>query len=382
MEEAMSSVEVRPVRSRRELRAFVRFPWRVYRGDPNWVPPLLSERWRYLNPATGPFYREAEVALFIACRKREVVGTIAAFVPHRRIARTGRKEGGFGFFEVLDDYPAAQALLDAACSWLRERGMERMRGPTNFGDHDSPGILISGADCPPAMLEAHNPPYYPEFLERYGLEKEHDLYAWRASLERLGPGLEKLPEDLLRVASAVRRMEGLVIRKGRLEAWDEEVATAHYLFNETLKHLPDYSPLSAEDFRRFAEPLRSLIDPDLALFAEVQGKPVAFCVAIPDINRVLLHLKGRLFPFGWLRVKRLIRQIDVLSFKLMGVLETFRRRGIDALLYLEMVKAACRRGYKWLEGSLTSEWNPAINLLAERLGAERYKHYRLYQVAL
>ncbi len=376
----MSSVEVLPVRSRRELRAFVRFPWRVYRDDPNWVPPLFSERLRYLDPATGPFYREADVALFIARRGREVVGTIAAFVPHSRIARTGRPEGGFGFFEVLDDYPAAQALLDTARSWLRERGMERMRGPTNFGEHDSPGILIAGADYPPAMLEAHNPPYYPDFLERYGLEKDHDLYAWRASLERLGPNLEGLPENLVHVATAARRMEGLVIRKGRLEAWDEEISTIHYLFNETLKHLPDYAPLSAEDFHRFADPLRPLIDPDLALFAEYQGQPVAFCVAIPDINRVLWRLKGRLFPFGWLKVKRLIRQIDVLSFKLMGVLETFRRRGIDALLYVEMIKAACIRGYRWLEGSLTSEWNPAVNLLAERLGAERYKHFRLYQM--
>ena len=112
----MPPIEVQPVRSRRELRAFVRFPWRVYRDDPNWVPPLFSERLRYLDPATGPFYREAEVALFLARRQREVVGTIAAFVPHGRIARTGRPEGGFGFFEVLDDYPTAQALLDAARS--------------------------------------------------------------------------------------------------------------------------------------------------------------------------------------------------------------------------------------------------------------------------
>lgn len=378
----VAETEIQLVRSRSDLRAFARFPWRVYRDDPNWVPPLLTDRLRTLDPKTGPFYREAEVALFLARRRNEVVGTIAAFVPRRRIALTGRPEGGFGFFEVLHDYPAARALLDAACSWLRARGMERVRGPTSFSDHECPGVLVAGTDTPPAMLEAHTPPYYREFLERYGMEKDHDLYAWRAPLWTLGPNLENLPPELERVAAAARSQAGLSIRKARLEAWDEEVATAHYLFNETLKHLPDFVPISAEEFRRFAEPLRELIDPDVALFAEVDGKPVGFCVAIPDINRVLLHLKGRLFPLGWLKVKRLMRQIDVLTFKLMGVLETFRRRGIDALLYLEAVKAACVRGYRWLEGSVTSEWNPAVNRIAERLGAERYKHFRLYQMPL
>ncbi|MGC8874472.1 MAG: GNAT family N-acetyltransferase [Chloroflexia bacterium] len=378
----MGELEIEVVRSRKDLRAFVRFPWRVYRDDPNWVPPLVTDRLRYLDPKTGPFYREADIALFLARRRNEVVGTIAAFVPHRRIALTGRPEGGFGFFEVLEDYAAARALLDAACAWLRERGMERMRGPTSFSDHECPGVLIAGADSPPAMLEAHTPPYYRDFLERYGMEKDHDLYAWRAPLWTLGPRLEHLPPEIERVAAAARKQAGLTIRKARLEAWPEEVVTAHYLFNETLKHLPDFVPISQEEFRRLAEPLRDLIDPDVALFAELDGKPIGFCVAIPDINRVLLHLKGRLFPLGWLQVKRLMRQVDVLTFKLMGVLERFRRRGIDALLYLEAVKAACVRGYRWLEGSVTSEWNPVVNRVAERLGAERYKHFRLYQMAL
>lgn len=138
-------------------------------------------------------------------------------------------------------------------------------------------------------------------------------------------------------------------------------------------------PLPEDQFRRIANQIRSFLDPDLALFAEVDGEPVGFCVSLPDINRALIHLDGRLFPLGWLKLWWYVRRIDVVTFKLMGILEGYRRRGIDALLYLESVKAVFDKGYEWLDGSLTSEHNTIVNYLAQRLGAERYKHYRIYQ---
>jgi GNAT superfamily N-acetyltransferase len=140
--------------------------------------------------------------------------------------------------------------------------------------------------------------------------------------------------------------------------------------------------MAKSDFNRLAGKMKMFIDPDLALFAEANGKPIGFCVAIPDVNQVLIHLNGRLFPINWLRVNGLIKKIDVASFKLMGLLEEYRHRGIDAILYLEVVKAIFRKGYSWLDGSVTSEYNPAVNLLANRLGAERYKHYRIYKINL
>lgn len=378
----MRHVRVDPVRTRRDLRAFVRLPWRIYQGDPNWVPPLISERMVYLDPARGPFYRHADVALFLARRNGQPIGTIAAFVDHRMVAHLQQPIGGFGFFETVEDYEVAAALLDQAANWLRARGMTVMRGPTNFGPNDCPGVLIDGADCPPVMYEAHTPPYYKDFLERYGMEKYNDLFAWRAFRSQIGQELANLPPDLLRVAEAARQAAGVTIRKLRMEHWDQEIDTACYLFDATLRHLPDYVPMSTEEFRHLAEQMRPFINPDLALFAEVDGKVVGFCVAIPDVNRVLIHLNGRLFPFGWLKLKRLIRQVDVVSFKLMGLLEEYRRRGIDALLYLEAVKAVYNAGYEWLDGSLTSEFNTVVNLIAQRLGAQLYKRYRIYQKAL
>jgi len=377
----MSRITVRPVSTRWDLRAFVRFPWRVYRGDPNWVPPLISNQMRTLDPAHNPFFEHADVALFLARRGREVAGTIATFIDHWLVEALDEPVGGFGFFEVVEDYEVAARMLDTAAAWLREHGVPLMRGPLNFNNADRPGVLIEGADCPPAMLEAHTPPYYATFLERYGMEKHQDLYAYRAFRHQIGENLENLPPELGRVAEAARR-QGVTTRHVRLEDWDREVQTLHRLFNASMTHPPYRMPMPEDVFRRMADDLRIFVDPRMAVFAEVDGKAVGFCVALPDINRVLIHLNGRLFPFNWLRLRRLIRQVDVATFKLMGILPAYRQRGIDALLYLEVLHGFLDGGYRWLDGSVTSEYNLVVNLVAQRLGAERYKHFRVYEIGL
>ncbi len=376
----MPAIQVQPAVTPRDLRAFVEFPWRVYEDDPNWVPPLTSDQVAYLDPLKGPFYRTADVVLYLAFRGREVVGTIAAFMEHGLVAERKPGQGGFGFFEVIDDYPVAERLLDAACDWLRSRGATRALGPTNFTDRERPGVLVGGADCPPVMMAAHTPSYYKDLLERYGMVKDHDLYAYRAFRSQIGEGLSKLPPELGRVADVARRVAE--IRKFHLEDWDREVATACSLFNETLKHMPGHIPVTDAEFARLANQFRPFLDPDLALVAEVDGEPVGFSIALPDVNRVLIRLKGRVSLLNALMIRRYVRQVKVVTFKMMGVLETYRRRGIDALLYLEMIKAVYEKDYEWLDGSVTSEDNQAINLIARRWGAEQYKHYRMYQMRL
>ncbi|HIE39532.1 MAG TPA: N-acetyltransferase [Anaerolineales bacterium] len=378
----MSQLTVRPVTDRWDLRAFVRFPWRVYRGDPNWVPPLIAEQLRTLDPARNPFFQRADVALLLARRGREVVGTMAVFLDHKAVEGLDEPVGGFGFFEVIEEYPVAARLLDAAAAWLRERDARWMRGPMNFNSADHPGVLIGGADCPPAMLESHTPPYYADFLERYGMEKHQDLYAYRASRHQIGENMENLPPELVRVAEAAERLSDATVRQVRLEEWDREVALIHRLFNATMTHLPYRVPMSEEAFRRIAARLRPFIDPNLVVIAEVAGEPVGLCLALPDINRVLIHLNGRLFPFNWLRLRRLTRRVDVATFKMLGVLPSYRMRGIDALLYMEVLRGFIAGGYAWLDGSVTSEYNLMVNLVAQRLGAERYKHFRMYQLTL
>jgi GNAT superfamily N-acetyltransferase len=377
-----ADIEIRQVTTRGQRAAFVKFPWRVYAGDHNWVPPLISDQMNALDPKKSEFFTHADVALFAAYQHGHVAGTIAVFVDHQMIQRERQPEGGFGFFEVINDYRVFSMLMDTACDWQRQKGIQAMSGPTSFTETDNPGVLVEGADCPPAMLEAHTPPYYKDFLEKYGMEKYHDLFAWRAHRDMVGEGLKNLPPDILRVAEMAKKAARVNIRKLNMENWDQEIATAVNLFNATLSQLPTYQPMELEYFRKLANKLKILVDPDMALFAEVDGKSIGFIVAIPDINRLLIHLNGHLFPFNWLRVSRWIKQIDVVSFKLMGILEEYRHRGIDAMLYLEAVKSFYNKGYTWLDGSVTSEYNPAVNLLPSRVGAERYKHYRIYQIKL
>jgi len=377
-----SSIQVVPVTSRGGLRDFVKFPWQVYKNDPNWVPPLISEEISYLTPSKNKYFNQAEVALFSAHRGRALVGTIAAFVDSIVIEHLNEQVGGFGFFEVIEDYDAAERLLDTACEWLRARKMTRIIGPTNFSRSERPGILIKGADCPPVMYAGHTPPYYKDFLERYGMQKGYDLFAYRAFRSQIGEGGKNIPPELTRVAEAAAKATHATVRKVDMDRWEEEVRTAHFLFNDTLKNMEGYVPLSEDEFVHMASQIRLFLDPDLAMFAEVDGEVVGFCVAIPDINRALIHLNGHLLPFNWLRMEKLIRQIDVVSFKLMGILEKFRRRGIESMLYLEVVKAVYEKGYAWLDGSVTAEENKVVNIMAQRLGAEQYKHYRLYTKAL
>lgn len=376
----MPAIEL--VRDGRALKEFVRFPWRVYRNDPNWVPPLISDQMKALDPRRGPFFRHGEAAAFLAREGREVVGTIVAFVDHRANEYRGEAVGGFGFFEVLEDFSIAAALLDAASEWLRGRGMTVLRGPMNFSQSDHGGVLIAGADCPPVMLQSHTPPYYATFLERYGMEKHADFYAYRVFRHQIGENLEHVPPEILHVAEAAQRVSRASLRQIDLKDWDREVQIIWHLFNETLKHFPDYVPMAQEEFTALANSLRRVIDPEMALIAEIDGEPVGFGVAIPDINRVLIHLNGRLFPFNWLRVRSLMRRIDVASFKLMGVLDKYRMRGIDALLYLGVIRGFVKRGYAWLDGSVTGEYNLMMNLVAQRWGAERYKQFRVYQKSL
>ena len=192
--------------------------------------------------------------------------------------------------------------------------------------------------------------------------------------------LHGAPSDIIRVAESARKDSALSIRHIRLEDWDREVSIIRNLFNATMETVPEALPIGEEDFARLASQMRPFLDPELGLIAEIEGRPVGYCLLIPDTNRVLARLNGRLFPFNWMRMRRYIREIDVVSFKLLGVLKEYRRRGIDALLYVEALAKAKERGYAWLDGSLTSELNPAINLIARSRGAEMYKHYRIYRM--
>ncbi|RLC54882.1 MAG: N-acetyltransferase, partial [Chloroflexota bacterium] len=306
-----SNVEIIPVQDQQGRERFVRFAWHVYRDDPLWVPPLIRSQLHTLDPQRGSFFRYGEAALFMARRDGRDVGRIAGWINHRANEFLGEKAAGFGFFETFNDYEIAQALLDAVCEWARGRGMETIRGPFYFSMDDSPGVLIEGFDRPPVLLCGHSPPYYADLLERYGMTKYRDAYAHWIDLSAFKGDVTNLPPKILRVAEAVRHRTGVQIRAMRMENWNAEVKRAMYLFNEAMGYMRNHVPMDEQEFIRFTEELRQVVDPDLVFFAEVDGRPVGFSATIPDVNQALKAANGRLFPLGWLRLWWRMRHIDV-----------------------------------------------------------------------
>lgn len=382
-----SSVEIVPIQDQQSRKRFVQFPWQIYRpkkarDDPLWVPPLIRSQLRTLDPQRGSFFRYGEAALFVARRDGRDVGRIAGWINHRANRFLDEKTAGFGFFETLDDYKVARALLDTVCDWVRGQGMETIRGPFYFSMDDSPGVLIEGFDRPPVLLCGHSPPYYADLLERYGLAKYRDAYAYWIDLAAFKGDVANLPPKILRVAEAVRRRSGVQVRSMRMEDWDAEVARVMHLVNEAMGYMRNHVTMDEREFTRFTDELRQVVDPDLVFFAEIDGQPVGFSATIPDINQALKGANGRLSPLGWLRLWWRMRRIDIASLKLLAVLEEHRSRGLDSLLYLETMRALLDKGYAWLDMSLTAEHNVMINRLAQNLGGQRYKVYRTYHKEL
>jgi hypothetical protein len=378
----MANLQIREVRDERDRRTLVLFPWTVYRGDKNWVPPIIKDRDKMLDPARNTFFQRADIAMFVARRDDRPVGTIAAFIDRTFNEYLRQKMCFFGFFEVLDDYEAAEALLSAARDWGRQRGMVELRGPINFHRDRERGILVEGADCPPPMLCAHSPPYYKEFVERFGMVKQADDFCRRVLVSSIVTPDGTLHPRLARLEKVAQRRTHIKIRRARMEDFDNEVQRVGELYDATIGHLPDHVPWTSDELKAFGQELRPIVDPDFALFGEVEGKTVGCVLAFPDLNQVLIHMNGRLGGWRKLLAWWHMKRINVVSFKVGGVLEQYQGSGIEALMLLQLAKTGAPKGFRWLDMSLQAEDNDKITTLVSQFEPEDYKRYRVYKMAL
>lgn len=368
-----------PVTTRHTLRRFIRFPWQVYAGNRAWVPPLVMERMQFFDPKRNPFFARAEAQLFLAQRGREVVGTIAAYMDHHWNTFYNERTGCFGFFEVLPDAEAAATLLHTAADWVRERGMQVLRGPMNFSADNDSGLLLDAYDEPPVLLTAYNPPYYRDYIEQAGFTKHADWYAYLIDRETLGGGaVGNLPPRLLRTLDIARKRSGITLRKARLDRFAEELAYVQRLYNSAWQETAGYVPMSDAESAYLAHSLKPFVDPDLIFMAEDQGAVVGVSVTLPDLNQMLQRMQGHLLPFGWWHMLRRHTYTTTARFFAMGVLPTYRRRGIEAAFYFETFCAAVKKGYQRAELSLVAENNTMMRRSAEAFGARIYKTYRVY----
>jgi GNAT superfamily N-acetyltransferase len=370
-------IEVRPVRTARERRTFLTFPWRIYSKDPLWVPPLLSEREKTVDPKRGLFFKNGYADLFVAWKDGEPAGTIACAEDTADTHARGHAECMFGFFECIEDYSVAEALFHRAEDWAREHKMTAIYGPYNLDREDSRGILVEGYDRPPALLCGHNPPYYKEFCERFGMVKrESDNLAYCVDIDLAKPEVRRLAH----LAERVRRRKTITIRSARMDDLQGEIDRIWDLQNRALAHLPGFIPYPRESIESLIMPLKDLADPELVLFAEIDGKAVGWFPAIPNFNEILIHLNGLRYPWDYLRALWYRnRKPESIAIKSVVVPPEYWDTGVAVLLFDEMARRAAAKGYRWADMSLTGEDNPDTWDLAHHMGAKVYKRYRFYR---
>ncbi|MHB9004365.1 MAG: N-acetyltransferase [Coriobacteriia bacterium] len=367
------------------IREFAAFPWRLYRGDPNWTPPLNADLMgskllglKGLLTSAHPYHAQAEVTHFLARRGRRTVGRISAAVNHRFNEHYNARIGSFGFFEVAEDYEAASGLLDAARAWITDHGMIAMRGPGEYSNatHERQGILIEGFDAPPTVECTHNPPYYAEFLEQWGLTKVKDYYGYLMKMECVPA------ERLSRVAASVRKRSGVTTRVANLSDFTQEIRNVVDVYNRAWTENWGFLPLTEAEADAVADSLRPIVDPGLVRFAEHDGVRIAMLGAFPDPNWALRPRWGLLGDSDLVRVARLMlvrRRIPRVRLMFMGVDPEHRMAGVDALLFDEAYRYGLSRGYTTFEGSLLLEDNEMVIRACEFAGGKRYKTWRIYE---
>lgn len=374
----MSQIIIEPVTDKKGLLTFVKFPFKLYQGDPNWVPPLIEERLDLFSPKKNPFWEHARCQLFLARRDGELVGTIAAVVNDNHNTTHNEKMGSFGFLEAINDPAVVAALLEAAETWVKAQGMTIIRGPLNPSVNDEIGTLIDGFDEPPMVMMTYNPRYIPALIEGCGYTKAMDVYAWIAEIEE---GLKNAPDKLARVAEKAIQKQGIRVRKVDMAHFDRDVEQVKKVYNAAWQRNWGAVPLTNHETDHLAASLKQLIDPNLIFIAETSdGQPVGVSLALPDVHQALkLSGGGHYFPFGLLKFIWQRRKINQIRLLIMGMVEEYRGRGADAIFYLETAREALKRGYKRMEGSWILETNTMMNQIIERLGARRYKTYRIYE---
>jgi GNAT superfamily N-acetyltransferase len=380
-------VEVRPVITRKDLDVFIRLPWRLYRNDPNWVPPLLSEMWATLTGPDSWMRRVGPHQAFVAWadgvagpgrQGLRPAGRIVVGYDEQLARIKGFRHSYVTLFESVNDYAVARALFDTAAEWTRQRGLSSLRGPISPSNGDDyRGLLVDAFDLPPVMMGSYNPAFYPEFFERYGFAKEMDLYAYHYDIKNIPDRFERLADYAMRKFHFrvdpfdLRRLEGEV--RDVKDVLDRAMPQEWY----------DMAPPSLDEVRAMAHKLKAIAVPDFILIARategpLAGRPIGFLIGLPDYNQVLRHLNGRLFPFGFAKFLWYRRRINAGRIFVLFVTPEYRKKGVTGAMFMKCLLAAKRRGYLWGEGSTIGELNEPMRRDAEGAGGRHYKTYRIY----
>ena len=372
------------------FKQFLHVPFTINKDDPYWVPPVLAERKRFMNPKRGPFFDNGEVQYFLAMQDGRAVGRITAQLNHLHEERYQDNTGFFGFFESINDKAVAHGLLDAAAEWLGDRGKTRVLGPLGFSIYEEVGILVDGYDEIPALMQTHNPPYYEELVTSWGLEKSIDWYAFRF----VNPYFRKTyvrdearakREALL--GSLMKRVDrmGLTLRNPKFSEINEKAEKVLGIFNDNWKDNWGHVDLTRKQWNYLVSEVKDLMRMDMIYLIEDEtGDLVAFALGVPDINPVLKHSKGRLWPATLARllwyVKRSPTRVRTI---IMGVKREWQGRRLHhAMLLRSNLDHEHKTSLEQCDMSLVVETNEPLLKALRMFNAECYKTWRLYEKPL
>jgi GNAT superfamily N-acetyltransferase len=370
------AVQVEPVRSKRDLNAFIKLPFRLYAGEEYWVPPIIADRRRFLDRSKNPFFEHGEAEYFLARRDGAVVGRITAQIDRHLHEFQGNRWGQFGFFESVDDQEVATALVDAADAWVRERGCDRLVGPFDFTTNDECGVLVEGFERLPVVLMNWTHPYYPRLLEGAGLVKAMDTLMWTLNVV----DRDKVHPAIFEMAAKVETEHGITCRHMRKRDLEAEVGRFLEVYNEAWQRNWGFVPLTDSEVRHYAKQLRPLLDENWAMIAETaDGRVAGAALSLPDYNQVFRTMNGRLLPIGWLKFLLGRRKIDRVRVFALGVKKEFQHTGIAAKFYEMHYDSAERTPQSHGETGWILETNKPMNRAMEGMGGEVVSRYRIFE---
>ncbi len=377
-------IEIRPVATSADRKAFVDLPWSLYTNDPNWVPPLKTEVHGLIGGVkSNPWFEHAEAALWLAFKDGKPVGRISAQVDQLVLQHMGAGTGQFGMFECIDDSDVSSALIDTAENWLKAKGMTRALGPFSLSIWDEPGLLVQGFELPPTVMMGHHLSYYAPLIEARGYTGVKDLYTYELPIE------EGFPPAVGRIVAAAEKSSRIRMRNVDKSRFAEEAALILDILNDAWSDNWGFTPLTPSEVAYVGKKLKPIVFEDLIRICEVDGEPVAFMITLPDINALIADLNGRLLPFGWAKLLWRLRapRTPRMRVPLMGVrksLQGSRLASFMAFLMIEHIRRAAVANYGAKQGEIgwILDDNGPMKSIADVIESKITKIYRIYEKTL
>lgn len=376
------AVEIRKVTTRKDLKRFIRFNYELYKDNPYSVPDLYDDMQHTFSREKNAAFEFCEADYFLAFREGKIVGRVAAIINHRANEAWGKREVRFGWIDFVDDIEVSRALIDTVKEWGRERGMTTLAGPLGFTDMDAEGMLVEGFDQLSTMATTYNYPYYPRHMETLGLTKVTDWIEMKLFVP------DVMPEKYLKVADIVRRKYDLRIRKITSKRGVVRSGMAHDIFrliNEAYAPLFGYSTMTERQIDQYVKMYIPILDLRMVTLVEnADGELVAVGISMPSLSRALQQAKGRLWPLGWFYLLRALlwRKPKVLDLLLVAVKPEYQNKGVNALLFTDLIPIYQKMGFEYGETNPELEANEKVQSQWQYLRSEQHKRRRCYGTAL